>query len=212
MHHIVLSIHPHIVEGSRSHGHDSDMIFDLQLGYGQFHDRLSLPTPLLYPSQTKRLGRSTRFLLRLPRPCPVVGAFGRSWLGYGHLHGWLLLRKPLRPSTAKNNLDRSFGQIFLFSCPPWFRMHPLAFLMFGRSSLGFMASSLAGCGAMTGRGGVRAPYLLHLRISAWLWQRLSQTAAGPPWRGGSYTHTRRPRHARETWPGPEMQNQPSWAI
>ena len=54
MHHIVLSIHPHIVEGSRSHGHDSDMIFDLQLGYGQFHGRLSLPTPLPFPDQKPR--------------------------------------------------------------------------------------------------------------------------------------------------------------
>ena len=54
MHQIVLSIHPHIVEGSRSHGHDSDMIFDLQLGYGQLHGRLSLPTPLPLPDQKAR--------------------------------------------------------------------------------------------------------------------------------------------------------------
>ena len=162
--------------------------------------------PHRYPSQTKS---------RLPRPCPAyifVGVFGRSWLGYGHLHGWLLLRKPLRPSTAKNSLDRSSELILLFSCPPWFRIRPLALLMFGHSWLGYIATSLAGCGAMTGSGRVRALYLLHLRISVWLWQCLSQAAAGPPWRGGSYTQTRRPRHARETWPGPEMQNQPSWAI
>ena len=55
MRHIVLSIHPdHIVEGPRSHDHDSDMIFDLQLGYGQFHGRLSLPTPLPLPDQKAR--------------------------------------------------------------------------------------------------------------------------------------------------------------
>ena len=72
MHHILLSIHPHIVEGSRSHGHDSDMIFDLQLGYGQFHGRLALPTPLPPPRPKNRLGRSTRlFLLFLARPCPT---------------------------------------------------------------------------------------------------------------------------------------------
>ena len=61
-----------------------------------------------------------------------------------------------------------------------------------------------------GRGSNPLPFASE--ISAWLWQRLSQAAAGPPWRGGSYTHTRRPRHARETWPGPEMQNQRRWAI
>ena len=72
MHHILLSIHPHIVEGSVSHGHDCDMIFDLQLGYGQFHGRLSLPTPLPPPRPKNRLGRSTRlFLLFLARPCPT---------------------------------------------------------------------------------------------------------------------------------------------
>ena len=55
MRHIVLSIHPdHIVEGPCSHDHDSDMIFDLQLGYGQFHGRLSLPTPLPLPDQKAR--------------------------------------------------------------------------------------------------------------------------------------------------------------
>ena len=53
MRHIVLSIHPdHIVE--RGPDHDSDMIFDLQLGYGQFHGRLSLPTPLPLPDQKAR--------------------------------------------------------------------------------------------------------------------------------------------------------------
>ena len=48
-----------------------------------------------------------------------------------------------------------------------FRIRPLALLMFGHSWLGYMATSLAGCG-VTARGGARAAYLLHLRISAWL--------------------------------------------
>ena len=56
MRHIVLSIHPHIVEGSRSHDPDSDMIFDLQLGW---QGRGSNPLP--FASENKPLAMTTPF-------------------------------------------------------------------------------------------------------------------------------------------------------
>ena len=148
-----------------SHGHGSAMIFDLQLGYGQFHGRLSPPTPLPLPGpktgQVAQLGFFFCFAFSCPSMSDIdlrFGVFGRSWLGYGHLHGWLLLRKPLPPSTAKNSLDRSSRLILRFLARPCSAY--VALLVFGRSWLDYMAAtSLAGCSAMTCRGGVRASYL-----------------------------------------------------
>ena len=138
MHQIVLSIHPHIVEGSRSHGHGSLDMASSMTGCLCPHRYCTPPRPKGYVAQ-----------LGFCFACPAHARHRSSLVFLGvvglamaiYMAGCCCGSRYARRFWPRSLIWADFA-FFLPARVPHIR--PLALLMFGRSSLGYMASSLAG--------------------------------------------------------------------